>query len=67
MTHQLYFCLYTPKTLQNINPKRCLHPNVIAALFIFAATWMHLDSIMLSETSQRDKDRYYMILIIREV
>jgi len=32
MTHQLYFCLYTPKTLQNINPKRYLHPNVHSSI-----------------------------------
>ena len=27
----------------------------------FAATWMDLENIMLSEISQREKDTYYMI------
>ena len=27
----------------------------------FAATWMDLEGIMLSEISQREKDKYYMI------
>ena len=56
-----------PKHSKILIQKDTCNPMFIAALFIFAATWMHLDSIMLSETSQRDKDRYYMILIIRKV
>ena len=27
----------------------------------FAATWMDLEGIMLSEVSQTEKDKYYMI------
>ena len=27
----------------------------------FATTWMHLESTMLSEISQSDKDKYHMI------
>ena len=30
----------------------------------FAATWMDLQSIILSEISQTEKDKYYMILLI---
>ena len=30
----------------------------------FAATWMDLETIMLSETSQKEKDKYYMISLI---
>ena len=30
----------------------------------FATTWMNLKSIMLSEISQTEKDKYYMILLI---
>ena len=30
----------------------------------FATTWVHLEGIMLSEISQTEKDKYYMISII---
>ena len=30
----------------------------------FAATWMDLEIIILSEISQKEKDRYYMISLI---
>ena len=30
----------------------------------FAATWMDLEIIILSEVSQTQKDRYHMILLI---
>ena len=30
----------------------------------FAATWMDLEIILLSEVSQREKDKYHMILLI---
>ena len=30
----------------------------------FAATWMDLEMIILSEVSQTEKDKYYMILFI---
>ena len=30
----------------------------------FAATWMQLEIIMLSEVSQKEKDKYYMTLLI---
>ena len=30
----------------------------------FAATWMDLDMIILSELSQTEKDKYYMISLI---
>ena len=29
-----------------------------------AATWMHLEGIMLSDISQTEKDKYYMISLI---
>ena len=29
-----------------------------------AATWMHLDIIILSEVSQKEKDKYHMISLI---
>ena len=30
----------------------------------FAATWMDLEIIILSEVSQKEKDKYHVILII---
>ena len=33
-------------------------------ILLFAATWMDLEGIMLSEISQREKDKYYMIPLI---
>ena len=30
----------------------------------FAATWMELESLILSEISQKDKDKYHMISLI---
>ena len=30
----------------------------------FAATWMQLDIIILSEVSQKEKDKYHMISLI---
>ena len=30
----------------------------------FAATWMDLDSIMLNEVSQKEKDKYHTISLI---
>ena len=32
----------------------------------FAATWMELETIMLSEVSQKEKDKYCMISLISE-
>ena len=30
----------------------------------FAATWMKLETLILSDVSQKDKDKYYMISLI---
>ena len=32
----------------------------------FAATWMELETLILSEGSQKEKDKYRMILLISE-
>ena len=34
------------------------------AILPFAATWMELEGIMLSEISQAEKDRYHMFSLI---
>ena len=31
----------------------------------FIVTWMELESVMLSEVSQAEKDRYYMFSLLR--
>ena len=33
-------------------------------IMLFAATWMHLEIIILSEVSQTEKDKYHMISLI---
>ena len=33
----------------------------------FAATWMDLEIIILSEVSQKQKDKYHMISLIYEI
>ena len=33
----------------------------------FAATWMELETLILSEVSQKEKDKYHMISLISEV
>ena len=33
-------------------------------ILLFAATWMDLEIIILSEVSQKEKDKYYMISLI---
>ena len=33
-------------------------------IMLFAATWIQLEIIMLSEVSQKEKDKYYMISLI---
>ena len=44
-----------------------LLPKILSNLkkpFFFFATWMDLDIIILSEVSQKEKDKYHMILLI---
>ena len=36
-------------------------------IMTFAATWMDLEIIILSEVSQTDKDKYHVILLIRRI
>ena len=33
----------------------------------FAATWMEIETHILSETSQKEKDKYHMISLITEI
>ena len=33
----------------------------------FAATWMQLESLILSEVGQKEKDKYHMISLIHEI
>ena len=36
-------------------------------IMLFAATWMDLEIIILSEVSQKQKDKYHMISLICEI
>ena len=33
-------------------------------IMLFAATWMELETLILSEVSQKEKDKYHMISLI---
>ena len=33
-------------------------------IILFAATWMELETLMLSEVSQKEKDKYHIISLI---
>ena len=33
----------------------------------FAATWMELETLMLSEVSQKEKEKYHMISLISDI
>ena len=33
----------------------------------FAATWMELETVILSEVSQKEKDKYHMLSLISEI
>ena len=33
----------------------------------YAATWIELETLILSEVSQKDKDKYHMISVICEI
>ena len=33
----------------------------------FAGTWMELETLILSEVSQKEKDKYHMISLISEI
>ena len=43
---------------------RILLSNKKNEIMPFAATWMQLDVIILSEVSQKEKDKYHMISLI---
>ena len=33
-------------------------------IMLFVKTWMHLEIIILSEASQKEEDKYHMILLV---
>ena len=37
---------------------------IINEIMPFAATWMQLEALILSEVSQKEKDKYHMISLI---
>ena len=55
-THTIYtLCIYTVE-YYSVMKKKEIMP--------FAATWMELEIIILSEVSQTEKDKYHMISLI---
>ena len=48
--------LYSGKIIKKKKKKNDIMP--------FAATWMELENLILSEMSQKDKDKYHMISLI---
>ena len=44
--------------------KGILHSHKKDDIMPFAATWMELENLILSEMSQKDKDKYHMISLI---
>ena len=54
-----------PKTLtHNLPPSEYYSAIKKNEIMPFAAIWMDLEIIILSEVSQTEKDKYYMILLI---
>ena len=51
------WCIYT-KEYYSVIKKNEIMP--------FAATWMELETLMLSEVSQKEKDKYHIISLIPE-
>ena len=51
-------CLYTMEYYTAIKKNK---------LMPFAATWMQLETLILSEVSQKEKDKYHMISLISGV
>ena len=51
----------------------CIHNEILLSdqkkneILLFAATWVELECIMLSEISQSEKDKYHVISLICEV
>ena len=47
----------------------CIHNGILLShkkddIMPFAATWMELETLILSEVSQKEKDKYHMISLI---
>ena len=55
--HHIYMCIHTHNGM--LATKKNEKP--------FAATWMDLEVIILSEVSQTEKDKYHMISLIRAI
>ena len=49
------WCIYTMKYYSAINKNKIMP---------FAAAWMELETLLLSEISQKEKDKYHMISFI---
>ena len=56
-----YICIYTP-----YNTMKYSSAIKVNKILTFATRWMNLEGIILSEISQIQKDKYYMISLILE-
>ena len=54
----VYVCMYTYIYMNITQPRK------MNEMMSFAGTWMDLEIIILSEISQTEKDKYYMISLI---
>ena len=52
------------KKMWYIHTMECYSATKKNKIMPFAATWMDLEIVRLSEVSQREKDKYHMILLV---
>ena len=60
---RVYICVYVRVYIYIMEYYSAIKKNEIMP---FAATWMNLEVIILSEVSQTEKDKYHIMSLIRE-
>ena len=64
MWYLFYIYIHTIQYIYKVKYYSAIKKNEILS---FVATWMGLGGIMLSEISQPEKDKYYMISLLCEI
>ena len=59
-----YICMYLCVCMYTMEYYSAIKKNEIMP---FAPTWMELEIIILSEISQKEKDKYHMVSLIRGI